>query len=188
MAGVVHNGAVPDPQSPEDDQGLALRRDADAAETVHANRTWWDAQAPDYYAEHGGFLGDDDLVWGPEGWSEELLGLLGPAADLRDRDLLEIGGGAAQGCRWARSVGARVVSSDLSAGMLRQARAIVTELAPAGGDVDLELALLAEGPLELPVEGWRRLAEAEQRARAAAEREAHERATYERLARKYGGR
>ncbi len=124
MAGVVHNGAVPDPQSPEDDQGLALRRDADAAETVHANRTWWDAQAPDYYAEHGGFLGDDDLVWGPEGWSEELLGLLGPAADLRDRDLLEIGGGAAQGCRWARSVGARVVSSDLSAGMLRQARAI----------------------------------------------------------------
>ncbi|HOA58889.1 MAG TPA: class I SAM-dependent methyltransferase [Dermatophilaceae bacterium] len=100
---------------------LALRRDADTAETAAANRTWWDAEASDYYTEHGSFLGDDDLVWGPEGWSEELLGLLG---DVAGRDVLEIGGGAAQGGRWARQAGARVVSSDLSLGMLARGRAI----------------------------------------------------------------
>ena len=100
---------------------LALRRAASTAETAHANRTWWDTEAAGYYAEHGPFLGDDDLVWGPEGWSEDLLGLLGPVAA---RDVLEIGGGAAQGGRWARHAGARVVSCDLSMGMLRQAGAI----------------------------------------------------------------
>ena len=30
-----------------------------------------------YYAEHGGFLGDSDFVWGPEGLREESAGLLG---------------------------------------------------------------------------------------------------------------
>lgn len=100
---------------------VALRRDAGVAETARANRTWWDAEAGDYYAEHGDFLGDDDLVWGPEGWSEELLGLLG---DIAGRDVLEIGGGAAQGARWVRQAGGRVVSTDLSLGMLRRGRQI----------------------------------------------------------------
>ena len=115
------NGAVNDRDDLGGPELVALRREAGALESVRANRGWWDAQAPDYYAEHGAFLGDDDLVWGPEGWSEELLGLLGP---LAGRDVLEIGGGAAQGARWARSQGARVVSSDLSAGMLHRAAAI----------------------------------------------------------------
>ena len=100
---------------------VALRRDAGVAETARANRTWWDAEAGDYYVEHGAFLGDDDLVWGPEGWSEELLGLLG---DVVGRDVLEIGGGAAQGARWVRQAGGRVVSTDLSLGMLRRGRQI----------------------------------------------------------------
>ncbi len=100
---------------------VALRRDAGVAETARANRTWWDAEAGDYYVEHGAFLGDDDLVWGPEGWSEELLGLLG---DVAGRDVLEIGGGAAQGARWVRQAGGRVVSTDLSLGMLRRGRQI----------------------------------------------------------------
>ncbi|HOF64699.1 MAG TPA: SAM-dependent methyltransferase, partial [Dermatophilaceae bacterium] len=39
-------------------ESLALRRSADRAETVSANRAWWDAEAEDYYAEHGAFLGD----------------------------------------------------------------------------------------------------------------------------------
>jgi len=99
----------------------ALRRSIGTAETATANRDWWDAEAEDYYVEHGGFLGDDDLVWGPEGWSEELLGLLGPVAG---RDVLELGGGAAQGGRWVRTEGARVVSTDLSGGMLARARRI----------------------------------------------------------------
>ncbi|GMA39453.1 class I SAM-dependent methyltransferase [Mobilicoccus caccae] len=90
-------------------------------ETRDANRRWWDAEAADYYAEHGTFLGDDDLVWGPEGVTEDDLGLLG---DLEGRTVLEFGAGAAQGARYAARAGARVVASDLSAAMLEQARRI----------------------------------------------------------------
>jgi SAM-dependent methyltransferase len=97
------------------------RRAADGIETQAANRTWWDDEAIAYYAEHGDFLRDDQLVWGPEGLNESELGLLGP---LTGRDVLEIGAGAAQGARFVASQGARVVATDLSAGMLRQAAAI----------------------------------------------------------------
>lgn len=100
------------------------RRDAAADETARANRRWWDDEAGDYYAEHGGFLGDAALVWGPEGWSEEDLRLLGPAGSLAGILALEVGAGAAQGSRWLQGQGARVVASDLSAGMLRQGAAV----------------------------------------------------------------
>lgn len=96
-------------------------RTAGTGETRSANRAWWDEEAVAYYAEHGDFLGDAELVWGPEGLTESELGLLGP---LAGHDVLEIGGGAAQGGRYAAAHGARVVSTDLSAGMLRQGAAI----------------------------------------------------------------
>ena len=66
------------------------RRLAGAAETAAANRSWWDAEAADDYAEHGRFLGDADFVWGPEGWRESELHLLGEVAGRR---VLEIGAG-----------------------------------------------------------------------------------------------
>jgi SAM-dependent methyltransferase len=98
------------------------RREADQPETVRANRAWWDAEAADYYAEHGAFLGDSEFVWGPEGWTEAELDLLG----VRDgMTVLEIGAGAAQCSRWlAHHRDVRVVASDLSMGMLRTARRI----------------------------------------------------------------
>lgn len=95
--------------------GEVARRSASGPETTRANRAWWDAEAPSYAAEHGAFLGDDDFVWGPEGWTEADLGLLGP---VRGRRLLEIGAGAAQCSRWVRSQGGEVVATDLSSGML----------------------------------------------------------------------
>lgn len=88
---------------------------------MRAGRAWWDAEAEQYYQEHGDFLGDATLMWGPEGWSEEDLGLLG---DVQGLDVLEVGAGAAQGGRWCSARGARVVATDLSAGMLRVARRI----------------------------------------------------------------
>jgi SAM-dependent methyltransferase len=93
------------------------RREAGAEETAAANRSWWDAEAGDYYAEHGTFLGDSDFVWGPEGWREDELRLLG---DLGGRRVLEIGAGAGQCARWVAAAGAQVVATDLSAGMVRQ--------------------------------------------------------------------
>jgi SAM-dependent methyltransferase len=95
----------------------AARRGADATETARANRTWWDAEAEEYYAEHGSFLGDDDFVWGPEGLRETSAQLLG---QLRGQRLLEIGAGAAQCSRYAARQGARVVATDISRGMLRR--------------------------------------------------------------------
>ena len=95
----------------------ATRRSADATETARANQTWWDLEAEEYYAEHGGFLGDDDFVWGPEGLRESSARLLG---QVRGRRLLEIGAGAAQCSRYAARQGARVVATDISRGMLRR--------------------------------------------------------------------
>lgn len=107
--------STPPPPSPDQ----VSRRAAGHDESVRADRAWWDAEAEAYYREHGAFLGDTELVWGPEGWTEAELGLLGPVAGL---DVLEVGAGAAQGGRWCSAAGARVLSTDLSAGMLRVAR------------------------------------------------------------------
>src|SRR3954469_17446244 len=72
----------------EDAAALVTRRDAGPPETLRANRAWWDAEAVDYYAEHGAFLGDTDLTWGPEGLRESEAHLLG---DLAGKRVLEIG-------------------------------------------------------------------------------------------------
>ena len=42
-------------------------REVGRAEAAAANLAWWDADADDYQAEHGEFLGDADFVWCPEG-------------------------------------------------------------------------------------------------------------------------
>jgi SAM-dependent methyltransferase len=109
------------PESPLAAQVDAGFRPASAEDSVAGNRTWWDTAAPVYLAEHGKFLGDDRFVWGPEGTDEAKVGLLG---DVRGLDVLEVGCGAAQCARWLTVLGARVVASDLSAGMLAQARAL----------------------------------------------------------------
>jgi SAM-dependent methyltransferase len=94
-------------------------RPAGPAESARANRAWWDAEASAYYDEHGAFLGDADLLWCPEGLREADVRLLG---DVRERDVLEVGCGAAQGARWLVTAGARVTAFDVSMGQLAQAR------------------------------------------------------------------
>lgn len=102
-------------------QRAAGRQPASASpdESRRAHRAWWDAEADGYQAEHGAFLGGDRFVWGPEGLDEADAGLLGPVAD---RDVLEVGAGAAQCARWLRRHGARAVAFDLSAAQLRHSR------------------------------------------------------------------
>ena len=98
-----------------------LRRDAAPVESVRAMRSWWDSQAPDYYQEHGDFLGDVDFVWGPENLREATAQLLGVIAGRR---VLEVGCGAAQCSRWLQRQGASAVGFDLSGGQLAQGRAL----------------------------------------------------------------
>ena len=89
------------------------------ADSVRANRLWWDADAADYHLVHGDFLGtasaDGEFVWCPEGLHESDVGLLG---DVAGHDVLEIGCGSAPCSRWLAGQGARAVGLDLSAGML----------------------------------------------------------------------
>ena len=98
--------------------GGVERRPAGTAESVRANRGWWDAAAPAYLAEHGTDLGEVDFLWCPEGLREDDAHLLG---DVAGRRVLEVGCGSAPCARWLRRAGADVVALDLSAGMLARA-------------------------------------------------------------------
>ncbi|RJQ72763.1 class I SAM-dependent methyltransferase [Pseudonocardiaceae bacterium YIM PH 21723] len=89
-------------------------------ESRSASRVWWDADADDYQAEHGDFLGDAEFMWCPERLREEDVQLLG---DVRDQRILEVGCGSASSSRWLAAHGAQPVALDLSAGMLRHAQA-----------------------------------------------------------------
>jgi SAM-dependent methyltransferase len=93
-------------------------RPATSDESRFANRRWWDADAADYLAEHGDFLGEMDFRWCPEGYRESDLGLLGPVTGRR---VLEVGCGSAPCARWLVAQGAIVAAFDLSDGMLRHA-------------------------------------------------------------------
>ncbi|WZH53927.1 MAG: class I SAM-dependent methyltransferase [Nocardioides alkalitolerans] len=100
------------------------RRHVDDAVVRAANRADWDEHADDYQSEHGAFLGDADLVWGPEGLREEDARLLGDAASLAGRRFLELGAGAAQCSRWLTRQGAWAVALELSGRQLQHARRI----------------------------------------------------------------
>jgi SAM-dependent methyltransferase len=121
---------------------------AGAAETARANRRWWDSEAGAYALEHGEFLGDDQLVWCPEGLREPDAGLLGAVDGCT---VLEVGSGAAQGARWVAAQGARVVALDLSMGMLRHGRAIDARLGTAVPAVqaDARAVPLADGSVDV---------------------------------------
>lgn len=116
------------------------RRATDAAATARANRDWWDGEADAYHAEHGEFLGDADFVWCPENLREADAHLLG---DVRGLRVLEVGSGGAMCSRWlAAAAGARPVAADLSAGMLRHARAAAARTGVAVPLVQADAQLL----------------------------------------------
>ncbi|WP_277498603.1 MULTISPECIES: class I SAM-dependent methyltransferase [unclassified Nocardioides] len=159
-----------DPHEPDHDAvvTLAHRRPVDDATSRRANRADWDRSADDYQAEHGAFLGDDGFVWGPEGRTEDELALLG---DVVDRDVLEIGAGAAQCSRWVAARGGRPVAVDLSFRQLQHARRIdaafgsAVPLVQAGAtdlpfaDRSFDVAFASYGALPFVADAGRALAE-----------------------------
>jgi SAM-dependent methyltransferase len=94
------------------------KRTVGGAESRAASRRWWDADADDYHAAHGEFLGLSDFLWCPEGLREQDAGLLG---EVRGKRVLEVGCGSAPCSRWLAQRGAHVVGLDISAGMLLHA-------------------------------------------------------------------
>ena len=146
MTGVTTGMTEEPPEYPGDlgtednDTVRVARRHLSDSATIRANRGWWDANADDYQAEHGAFLGDDRFIWCPEGLDEADAHLLG--TDLAGRRVLEIGAGAAQCSRWLLAQGARAVACDLSFGQLSHARRIDAERAERG-------LVAAAGPVPL---------------------------------------
>jgi SAM-dependent methyltransferase len=98
------SGAAPDPEH-----------------AARAARSWWDAAAGQYQAEHGDFLGPARFRWGPEGLDESTARLLG---DVSGRRVLEVGAGAAQCARWLGHQGAAVTAIDISIGQLLESAAL----------------------------------------------------------------
>jgi SAM-dependent methyltransferase len=117
------------------------RRPAGSAESIRANRRWWDSAAADYQAEHGDFLQDVGFRWCPEGLDEASARLLGEVAGRR---VLEVGCGAAQCGRWLVDHGAEVIALDLSTAQLAYARRLS---AATGVDVPLVQADAGRLPL-----------------------------------------
>ena len=97
------------------------RRPVTETESRRANGPDWDRYADEYQATHGEFLGDTGFVWGPEGLTEDVAGILGPVAG---RDVLEVGSGAGQCSRWIRTQGGRSFGIDLSLRQLQHSRRI----------------------------------------------------------------
>lgn len=83
-----------------------------------AARRWWNENATGYREQHHAFL-NRGLVWGPEGWSEAELQLLGP---LSGRTVLDVGCGQGQSTSWLREQGADAVGLDIAEQMLAYAR------------------------------------------------------------------
>lgn len=95
------------------------RRSVSEAESRHANGPDWDRYADEYQATHGEFLGDAGFVWGPEGYTEDEAGVLGP---IHGRTVLEVGSGAGQCSRWVRNRGGFAIGLDLSMRQLQHSR------------------------------------------------------------------
>jgi SAM-dependent methyltransferase len=106
------------------------------------NRDSWNEDSDDYERRHAEQLASDDgRSWGVWHIPEDELGILG---DVRDRDVLELGCGAA---RWSIALaraGARVTALDLSDRQLEHARRNVSE---AGVDVSIIHASAEAVPL-----------------------------------------
>ena len=96
-------------------------REIDPEVGARASASWWDANAAEYLAEHGDFLGEDEFLWCPEGLRESELHLLGEVAGRR---ALEVGAGSAPCSRWLAAQGALVVATDVAPGMLAAGREI----------------------------------------------------------------
>jgi SAM-dependent methyltransferase len=105
------------------------------------NRTFWNKLSDGYQAAQGRQLAIHGAAWGVWQIPEDELRVLGEVAD---RDVLELGCGAAQWSIWLTQRGARAVGLDVSDRQLRHARRLAAE---AGVDIELVHASAEAVPL-----------------------------------------
>lgn len=105
------------------------------------NRRLWDQRSAAYQARHGPQLAAaGGLAWGVWQLPESQLEVLG---DVRGRDVLELGCGAAQSSTALHALGARVTGLDNSAVQLERAREL---MAAAGAEFPLVHAAAEAAP------------------------------------------
>jgi SAM-dependent methyltransferase len=107
---------------------------------VRQNRDWWNAASEGYQDRHARTLTPDTLSWGAWRAPESELLVLG---DVADRDVLEIGCGAAQSSIALALLGARPVGLDVSEAQLAHGRQLMAGL-------DLEVPLIHGNAEQLP--------------------------------------
>ncbi len=95
------------------------------------NRAFWDRQSDEYQEHHKAFIGTPEPRWGMWQIPESELRILG---DVADKDVLELGCGAAQWAILLGKQGARMVALDNSERQLEHARRL---MADAGVDFPL---------------------------------------------------
>lgn len=88
------------------------------------NRLWWNRESGDYQDRHGETLARSPTAWGTWRAAETELRVLG---EIKNRDVLEFGCGAAQWSIALAREGARVVGLDLSDTQLAHARRLSAE-------------------------------------------------------------
>jgi SAM-dependent methyltransferase len=103
------------------------------ARHVRVNRRSWDRMSSEYQGKHGARLTETAKAWGVWRIPEDEVRTLG---DVRGRDVLELGCGAAQWSIALAGDGARPVGIDLSAKQLRHARRAAWALPLVQGSVE----------------------------------------------------
>jgi SAM-dependent methyltransferase len=110
------------------------------------NRDYWNGQSADYQVQHGAQLAEHGAAWGVWQIPEEELLVLG---DVADRDVIELGCGAAQWSIALARRGARPVGVDLSASQLEHARRLM-----AAAQVEFPLINASAEAVPLPDAGF----------------------------------
>jgi SAM-dependent methyltransferase len=113
----------------------------DLTEHARRNRAHWDAESDTYEAQHAAQLERAPCAWGVWSIPESELNVLG---DVRGKDVLELGCGAARWSMKLAKAGARCVGLDNSARQLEHARRLMVE---AGVDFPLVHASAEAIPL-----------------------------------------
>jgi SAM-dependent methyltransferase len=108
---------------------------------ISRNRDAWSSISDDYQRAHDAQLGVDEVVWGNWSIPEEEVGALG---DVADKDVLELGCGAARFSIKLARRGARPVGLDVSPKQLEHARRLMRE---AGVEFPLVEASATDVPL-----------------------------------------
>jgi SAM-dependent methyltransferase len=118
-----------------------MMKHMDLSEDVQRNRAAWDRTSDQYQAVHASQLNAFACVWGTWNIPEDEVHALG---DVRDKDILELGCGAAQWSIGLALRGARTVGLDNSSRQLEHARSLMAE---TGIDFRLVLASAEHVPL-----------------------------------------